>query len=93
MELTDEEIMAKDIGKLSREEFERFRNLEQPVENKKSKNQKKLDIDNSELTEKEILLRILDKLDDLVRIGKREEDYKFQQRLDNKGQENGKYYH
>ena len=56
MELTDEEIMAKDIGKLSREEFERFRKLEemgiQGREDKKA-------IENSKLTEKEILLLIL----------------------------------
>ena len=36
---------------------------------------------NNELTEKEILLRILDRLDELVRIGQREESYKLKQRI------------
>jgi hypothetical protein len=89
MELTDEEIMAKDIGKLSREEFERFRNLEQPVENKKSKNQKKLDIDNSKLTERDILLKILDRLEDvseamnnLVSMAETEAEWQMKLRVD-----------
>jgi hypothetical protein len=49
---------------------------------------------NSELTEKEILLRILDKLDDLVRIGQTEESYKLKQRSDTKidGVHQSRYY-
>ena len=47
---------------------------------------------NNELTEKEILLKILDRLDDLVSIGQREQSYKVKQRIDNKGQEDGTYY-
>jgi|TARA_B110000438_G_scaffold272453_1_gene291140 hypothetical protein len=54
---------------------------------------------NNELTEKEILIKILDRLEgvseamnDLVSIGQREESYKLKQRMDNKGQEDGRYY-
>jgi len=46
------------------------------LEEEKLKNRR-----NNELTEKEILLRILDRLDELVRIGQREESYKLKQRI------------
>ena len=92
-EKTDEEIMAEKSYMLSTEEYARRVKLEE-IEDApaiKAAEDKKV-VENSKLTERDILLKNLDRLDELVRIGKREEDYKYQQRSDNRGQEDGKYY-
>ena len=64
------EIEKKDAEKLKKQ-------VEQQIHQDKLDRAKP----NSELTEKEILLRILDRLDELVRIGQREESYKLKQRI------------
>ena len=64
------EIEKKDAEKLKKQ-------VEQRIEHDRSVSAKH----KSELTEREILLRILDRLDELVRIGQREESYKLKQRI------------
>ena len=96
-ELTDEEIMTvyreKGSYMLSTEEYARFEILD-AAENApaiKAAKDKKV-VENSKLTERDILLKILDRLDNLVSMGETERDYKYKQRADNRGQEDGKYY-
>jgi hypothetical protein len=74
-ELTDEEIMAKEGARLASEI--------------NKKNEDKLDIENSKLTEKDILLKILDRLDDvsesmqdLVSMAETEAEWQMKLRVD-----------